>query len=80
MTGAIKGTAHSHTPSSCRTCVLVFYFNFECVLLHLSLCVSVRVMTLNATFSNMSAILRKSVVLMEETGVSGENHKPVTSH
>jgi len=37
-------------------------------------------MTLNATFSNMSAILWRSVLLMEETGVSGENHKPITSH
>jgi hypothetical protein len=34
----------------------------------------VRVMMLNATFNNIS------VLLVEETGVLGENHRPITSH
>ena len=34
----------------------------------------VRVMTFNATFNNISFISWQSVVLMEETGVPGENH------
>ena len=34
----------------------------------------------NATFNNISAISWLSVLLMEETGGTGENHRPVTSH
>ena len=36
--------------------------------------VRVRVMVFNATFNNIS------VILVEETGVSSENHRPVASH
>jgi hypothetical protein len=35
---------------------------------------------LNATFNNISVILWQSVLLVEETGVPGENHRPVTIH
>jgi hypothetical protein len=36
----------------------------------------------NATFNNISAtcISWLSVVLVEETGAPGENHRPVASH
>ena len=37
-------------------------------------------MVFNATFNNISAISWRSVLLVEETGVPGENHQPVTSH
>jgi hypothetical protein len=37
-------------------------------------------MGFNATFNNISAILWRSVLLVEETGLSGENHQPVASH
>jgi hypothetical protein len=40
----------------------------------------VRVMMFKATVNNISVISRWSVLLMEETGVSGENHRPVASH
>ena len=33
----------------------------------------------NATFNNISVILWQTVLLMEETGVPGENHRPVAS-
>jgi len=33
-------------------------------------------MVLNATFNNMSVISWRSFVLVEETGVPGENHQP----
>ena len=33
-------------------------------------------MVLNATFNNISVILWRSVLLLEETGVPGENHRP----
>ena len=35
-------------------------------------------MVFNATFNNISAISWRSVLLVEETGVSGENHRSVT--
>ena len=34
----------------------------------------------NATFNNISVILWQSVLLVEESGVPGENHRPVTSY
>jgi len=37
-------------------------------------------MMLNATFNNISVISWRSVLLMEETGGPGENHRPVASH
>ena len=37
-------------------------------------------MVLNATFTNMSVILWWSVVLEEETGVPGINHRFVARH
>jgi hypothetical protein len=36
----------------------------------------VRVMVFNATFNNISVIWWRSVLLVEETGVLGENHQP----
>ena len=38
------------------------------------------VMVFNATFNNISVIPWWSVLLVEETGVTGENHRPVASH
>ena len=35
---------------------------------------------LNATFNNISVISWLSVLLVEETGVPEENHRPVVSH
>ena len=37
-------------------------------------------MVLKATFNNISVILWQSVLLVEETEVPGENHRPVASH
>ena len=34
----------------------------------------------NDTFTNISAISWLSVLLVEETGVPGENHRPAASH
>jgi hypothetical protein len=47
---------------------------------HLIRQLRVRVMVFNATFNNISVISWRSVLLLEETGVPGENHRPVTSH
>jgi len=34
----------------------------------------------NSTFNNISVISWRSVLLVEETGVPRENHRPVASH
>ena len=41
---------------------------------------SAKVMVFKATFNNSSSISWRSVLLMEETGRPGENHRPVLSH
>ena len=40
----------------------------------------VRVMVFNTTFNNISVILLRSVLLVEETRITGENHRPATNH
>ena len=42
-------------------------------------CSFVCLMVLNATSNNMSAISWRSALLVEETGVPGENHRPVAN-
>ena len=37
-------------------------------------------MVFNATFNNILVISWRSVLLVEETGVPRENHRPVASH
>ena len=37
-------------------------------------------MVFNDTFNNISVLSWWSVLLVEETGVPGENHRPVASH
>ena len=39
----------------------------------------VRVLILNTTFTNISVMSRRTVLLVEETGVPGENHRPTAS-
>jgi hypothetical protein len=36
-------------------------------------------MVFNATFNNISAVLWRSILLVEETGVPAKNHPPSTS-
>ena len=48
--------------------------------MELSVNAEVRVVVLNTTFNNILVILWWSVLLVEETGVPGENHGPVSSH
>ena len=40
----------------------------------------VRVIVVNTTFNNISVISWRSVLLVEETRVPGENHRPVVGH
>ena len=39
-----------------------------------------RFIVFNVTFNNISVISWRSVLLVEDTGVPGENHHPVASH
>jgi hypothetical protein len=40
----------------------------------------IRVVVYNATFNNISAISWQSVLLVKETGIPRENHRPAASH
>ena len=42
--------------------------------------IGVRVMVLNATVNNISVISRRSVLLVEKTGVPRENHRLTATH
>ena len=44
------------------------------------LILGVSVMVFNTTFINISVIWWQSVLLVEETGVTTENHRPSASH
>jgi len=37
-------------------------------------------MVINTTFNNISVISWRSVLLVKETGVPRENHRPIASH
>jgi energy-converting hydrogenase Eha subunit E len=51
------------------------------VLMHqMSVSVIVCLMMFNATLNNISVVLWRSVLLVEETGEPEENHRPVASH
>ena len=52
----------------------VYYGLWPCVWIS-----GVRVMVFNTTFNNISVILWWSVLLVEETGGPGENHRPAAS-
>ena len=41
---------------------------------------SIGFMVFNATFNDISVISWWSVLLVEETGVPGDNHRPAASH
>jgi len=54
-------------------CIYVFLHPYSFLL-------GLRLLVLNTTFNNISDISSPSVLLMEETQVSRENHRPVASH
>ena len=53
---------------------------FQCASMCILLMVWFRFMVFNATFNNISVISWRSVLLVEETGVPGDNHRSVASH
>jgi hypothetical protein len=64
-----------------RDCVMIgilgFSLNRDCVVIGI---LGFWIMVFNTTFNNISVISWRSVLLVEETGVPAENHRPVASH
>jgi hypothetical protein len=60
--------------------VLLAMFESTGTLYFLSYLVFVCLMVRNATFNNIPVMLLRSILLVEETGGPGENHRPVASH
>ena len=58
----------------------MFYFRFVILNNADLIGVRVRAMMFNATVNNNSVILWQSVLLVEETEVPRENHRPAASH
>ena len=53
--------------------------SYACYLISVLLKIGL-VMVFNATFNTISVISWRSVLLVEETGVPGENHRTATRH
>jgi hypothetical protein len=54
--------------------------NIEWNVIAMTQVLRVRFMVFNVTFNNISVISWRSVLLVEETRVPGENYQPVESH
>jgi hypothetical protein len=86
----IHNKIHSHDHATIVYFLIYHYLSFSGSIENDTLCPSIwrsswswsygRVIMFNTTFNNISLISRRSVLLVEETGVSGENHRPVASH
>jgi hypothetical protein len=58
---------------------LCTHAEYYCGSFNLQLVVWFGFMVFNATFNNIAVIWWRSVLLVKESGVPGENHRPVTS-
>ena len=81
----IKSCSHFQQGSNqdALICYVKQTLNLEtsaCIRNFLNLNRSYGVMVFNATFNNNSVISLWSVLLVEDTGVPGENHQPTASH
>ena len=84
----IKKSNFQHVPIFVRVISLWIYrlfFPFNFNLFNNMFCIQdfwfgLWFMVFNATFSNISVISKRSVLLVEETGVAGEKHRPAASH
>jgi hypothetical protein len=61
---------------NCRRCSINIS-SYNILQIHIVLLLFVCLMAFNVTFSNISAISWRSILLVEETGEPGENHRPV---
>jgi len=60
--------------------IVVYYLTSICCVSFYTIWVRVKVMASNATFNKILVTSWWSVLLVEETGVPGENHRPAASH
>ena len=62
---------------------MMYIFVAETLFVHLALnnnhMLRLELWCFNTSFNNISATLWQSVLLVEETGVPGENHRPVAN-
>jgi hypothetical protein len=56
------------------------WISMDVILITNTIDTRVRVMVVNATFNNISVILWQTVLLVAETEVPGEHHRPDASH
>ena len=64
---------------NCRRCSINIS-SYNILQIHIVLLLFVCLMAFNVTFSNISAISWRSILLVEETRVLGENHRSAVSH
>ena len=64
--------------SMCKICKL--FGNIMATTHIIGVCLGFRFMVFNVTSNNISVISGQSVLMVEETGLPGENHHPVASH
>ena len=67
-----------HTSVACPSCSPMTILHYICPKWDSGF--RFRFMVFNATFNNISAISWRSVLLVEETWIPGENHRSVVSH
>jgi hypothetical protein len=63
----------------CRSLFLLFFTHVVSYFVPFEW-LGVRVMVFHATLNNISVISWRSVLLVEETGGPGDNHRPATSY
>jgi len=79
-------TVNQEFEINCMTFITLYYFNFVSAPTHNRICYHIQwlhffgLMVFNATLNNISVISWRSVLLVEETGVLGGNHRPGSSH
>jgi hypothetical protein len=64
---------------NCKEKIMICIVSCEYIII-IHLAIRVRVMMFNATFNNISVLSWRSVLLVEETRVPGENNRPIVSH
>ena len=69
---ALKHQISNQIKSQCQSMIAIYVLT--------KVCLFVCLMVLNSTFNNISVISWRSVLLVEETGIPRENHRPVASH
>ena len=78
MRNELSAERNSHAPHNMNGSVIKTRFmRYDCIgIIHTILQFEFEFLVLNATFSNISAISWRPVLMEEETRVPGKNHRP----